>query len=149
MKRWFIVFALTVFWLGAFCSCGKSDAVEDPVEETVEKSKISIKYEGEFNEENYVIVIYEYYDAQEGPNSPIEILSIITPNGDDPSAHFPAGRYCICNNSCCITKEIDGVTDYTFRVNYQDGSITEVRETRPSIKYEKVDYYPVAGRQGI
>ena len=157
MKRWCIVFALAVFVCGAFCSCGKSDAAEepsegtteDPAEETEKESKISFEYEGEYNDENDVIIIYDYYDTLGGPDSSIRLLGIVTPNADDPSVHFPAGRYCIANMADIIRKEIDGVTDYTFRVNYQSGSITEVRETRPSIKYERVDIHPVAGRQGV
>ena len=152
MKRWCIVFALAVFVCGAFCSCGKSDTIEDTSEETEEESKISFKYEGEYNRENGVIVIVDYYDvlkAYKNPDSEIEVLSIVTPNADDPSTSFPAGRYIIENYNYSVIKEIDGVTDYTFKVNYQDGSITEVRETRPSIKYEQVDVHPVAGRQGV
>ena len=156
MKRWCIVFALAVFGCVAFCSCGKSDAaknaVEDTSEETEEKSKITFEYEGEYTRENSVIVIVDYYDVRKAytnPNSEIKAIAIVTPNSDDPSTTLPAGRYCIENYNYSIIKEIDGVTDYKFKVNYQSGYITEVRETRPSIKYEQVDVHPVAGRQGI
>ena len=104
MKRWCIVFALAVFGCGAFCSCGKSDAaknaVEDTSEETEEKSKITFEYEGEYTRENSVIVIVDYYDVQKAytnPNSEIKAIAIVTPNSDDPSTTLPAGRYCIEN----------------------------------------------------
>ena len=81
MKRWCIVFALAVFGCGAFCSCGKSDAaknaVEDTSEETEEKSKITFEYEGEYTRENSVIVIVDYYDVQKAytnPNSEIKAM---------------------------------------------------------------------------
>ena len=157
MKRWCIVFALAAFGCGAFCSCGKSDAVEktsegtteDPVEETEEKSKISFEFEGEYSGENDEVIIYDYYDTLGGSDGKLRILGIVADGADDPYVHFPAGRYCISDMSFTITKEIDGVSDYTFKVNYQSGSITEVRETRPSIKYKRVGIHPAAGRQGV
>ena len=157
MKRWCIVFALAAFGCGAFCSCGKSDAVEetsegtteDPVEETEEKSKISFEFEGEYSGENDEVIIYDYYDTLGGSDGTLRILGIVADGADDPYVHFPAGRYCISDMSFTITKEIDGVSDYTFKVNYQSGSITEVRETRPSIKYKRVGIHPAAGRQGV
>ena len=125
MKRWCIVFALAAFGCGAFCSCGKSDAVEETSEGTTEDP------------------------VEESSDGTLRILGIVADGADDPYVHFPAGRYCISDMSFTITKEIDGVSDYTFKVNYQSGSITEVRETRPSIKYKRVGIHPAAGRQGV
>jgi hypothetical protein len=143
---------LVVFGCGMFCSCGKSDAAEVTSEETEEESYITFEYEGDYNRENGVIVIVDFYEAQKpytGLGSEFEVLSIITPNADVPSTHLPAGTYTIQNYNYAINKEIDGISDYTFKVDYQSGSITEVRETEPSIKYEQARVHPVSGRQGV
>ena len=152
IKRWCIVLVLAVFGCGVFCSCGKSDAVEDTSEETEGESHITFEYEGDYNRENSVIVIVDFYEAQKpytGSGSELEVLSIVTPNADVPSTHLPAGTYAIQNYNYAINKEIDGISDYTFKVDYQSGSITEVRETEPSIKFEQAKVHPVSGRQGV
>ena len=89
-------------------------------------SRITIEYEGEYNKENGVIVIIE--DKERESDEEIEIISIITPNADDPHCELPAGNYIIENYTNACEIEIDGQTDYTFTVNYQDGTIKSTNE---------------------
>ncbi len=89
-------------------------------------SRITIEYEGEYNKENGVIVIIE--DKERKSDEEIEIVSIITPNADDPHCELPAGNYIIENYTNACEIEIDGQTDYTFTVNYQDGTIKSTNE---------------------
>ena len=89
-------------------------------------SRINIEYEGEYNKENGVIVIIE--NKERGPEDEIEVISIITPNADDPHCELPAGNYIIENYTNACEIELDGQTDYTFTVNYQDGTIKSTDE---------------------
>lgn len=89
-------------------------------------SRITIEYEGEYNKENGVIVIIE--DKERESDEEVEIISIITPNADDPHCELPAGNYIIENYTNACEIEIDGQTDYTFTVNYQDGTIKSNNE---------------------
>ena len=89
-------------------------------------SRITIEYEGEYNKENGVIVIIE--NKERGPEDEIEVISIITPNADDPHCELPAGNYIIENYTNACEIELDGQTDYTFTVNYQDGTIKSTDE---------------------
>ena len=67
-------------------------------------------------------------NKERGPEDEIEVISIITPNADDPHCELPAGNYIIENYTNACEIELDGQTDYTFTVNYQDGSITNSNE---------------------
>lgn len=89
-------------------------------------SRITIEYEGEYNKENGVIVIIE--NKERGPDDEIEVIAIITPNADDPHCELPAGNYIIENYTNACEIELDGQTDYTFKVNYQDGTIKSTDE---------------------
>lgn len=90
------------------------------------KSRIDIDYEGEYSRENSVIIIYENKERKAG--EPVEALGIITPNSDDPHCELPAGSYTVANYTDTYDIELDGETDYTLTVNYQDGSITNSNE---------------------
>ena len=96
-------------------------------------SRITIEYEGDYNRENSTIIIADYYDVHDNDGKQ-EIIGIITPNADEPSVELPAGRYIVANHSTSYDIELDGETDYTLTVNYQDGSITNSyeKENTPS-----------------
>ncbi len=104
-------------------------------QETEEKSKISINYEGEFNYENGVIIIYK--NEERMPNEDVELLGIITPNADEPSCELTAGDYIIANDSGSYEIELDGLSDYNYTVNYQDGTITNTNEQTQKPKHIK------------
>ena len=100
--------------------------------EQEKKSRIDIDYEGEYSRENSVIIIYENKERKAG--EPVEALGIITPNSDDPHCELPAGSYTVANYTDTYDIELDGETDYTLIVNYQDGSIinSNEKENKPS-----------------
>ena len=123
IKRRGAIFLLIAYICGALCSCGKNDAVNnDKVQTEEELSRITVVYEGEYNKENGVIIIYEKDDPDN--NGKTDIIAIITPNADDPYVELPAGNYIIANYNCNYEIELDGKTDYVFTVNLQDGTIT-------------------------
>ena len=100
--------------------------------EQEKKSRIDIDYEGEYSRQNSVIIIYENKERKAGEG--IEALSIITPNSVDPHCELPAGSYTVANYTDTYDIELDGETDYTLIVNYQDGSIinSNEKENKPS-----------------
>ena len=87
-------------------------------------SRITIEYEGKYNKENGVIIMYEKNDPDH--NEKTDIIACITPNAapDDRFVDLPPGTYIIANYNDEYEIELDGETDYSFLVNYQDGSIT-------------------------
>ena len=97
---------------------------ELPQEENT--SRISIQYEGTYNIENGVIIIFEKDDPDH--NHKTDIIASISPDADDPYVDLTPGTYIIANYNDKYEIELTGEKDYSFTVNYQDGSIINNNE---------------------
>ena len=99
----------------------KSVAVQEEVEE--ETSRIFIEFEGEYNEDNSMVIIYGKDDPD--GNGKTDILGIVTDSADDPYVDLPAGDYVVSGTNDSYEIVIDGESDYSLTVDYETGEITD------------------------
>ena len=102
----------------------KSVAVQEEVEE--ETSRIFIEFEGEYNEDNSMVIIYGKDDPD--GNGKTDILGIVTDSADDPYVDLPAGDYIVSGKHDSHELIIDGENDYSLSIDYETGEITDKTE---------------------
>ena len=88
-----------------------------------EKSRIFIEFEGEYNDDNSMVIIYGKDDPD--GNGKTDILGIVTDSADDPYVDLPAGDYVVSGTNDSYEIVIDGESDYSLTVDYETGEITD------------------------
>ena len=88
-----------------------------------EKSRIFIEFEGEYNDDNSMVIIYGKDDPD--GNGKTDILGIVTDSADDPYVDLPAGEYVVSGTNDSYEIVIDGESDYSLTVDYETGEITD------------------------
>ena len=88
-----------------------------------EKSRIFIEFEGEYNADNSMVIIYGKDDPD--GNGKTDILGIVTDSADDPYVDLPAGEYVVSGTNDSYEIVIDGESDYSLTVDYETGEITD------------------------
>ena len=88
-----------------------------------EKSRIFIEFEGEYNDDNSMVIIYGKDDPD--GNGKTDILGIVTDSADDPYVDLPEGDYVVSGTNDSYEIVIDGESDYSFTVDYETGEITD------------------------
>ena len=88
-----------------------------------EKSRIFIEFEGEYNDDNSMVIIYGKDDPD--GNGKTDILGIVTDSADDPYVDLPAGEYVVSGTNDSYEIVIDGESEYSFTVDYETGEITD------------------------
>ena len=101
-----------------------------------EKSRIFIEFEGEYNADNSMVIIYGKDDPD--GNGKTDILGIVTDSADDPYVDLPAGEYVVSGTNDSYEILIDGESDYSLAVDYETGEITD-----------KTDYAALRGENAV
>ena len=101
-----------------------------------EKSRIFIEFEGEYNDDNSMVIIYGKDDPD--GNGKTDILGIVTDSADDPYVDLPAGEYVVSGTNDSYEILIDGESDYSLTVDYETGEITD-----------KTDYAALRGENAV
>ena len=101
-----------------------------------EKSRIFIEFEGEYNDDNSMVIIYGKDDPD--GNGKTDILGIVTDSADDPYVDLPAGDYVVSGTNDSYEIVIDGESDYSLTVDYETGEITD-----------KTDYAALRGENAV
>ena len=84
---------------------------------------IFIEFEGEYNDDNSMVIIYGKDDPD--GNGKTDILGIVTDSADDPYVDLPEGDYVVSGTNDSYEIVIDGESDYSFTVDYETGEITD------------------------
>ena len=101
-----------------------------------EKSRILIEFEGEFDDDNSMVIIYGKDDPD--GNGKTDILGIVTDSADGPYVDLPAGEYVVSGTNDSYEILIDGESDYSLTVDYETGEITD-----------KTDYAALRGENAV